>query len=89
MGPQITPKNAPQQAGILCNDVAFQNYAAARNGFAKGEFDRNKSAEHIRQICRIDSRRELATNAAALDQFQNMHTNFLLWSGRIQAPDRY
>jgi hypothetical protein len=60
MGPQITPDNAAQQAGILCNDVAFQNYAALRNGFAKGEFNQSKSAEHIRQICKIESRRELA-----------------------------
>ncbi|OIQ42792.1 MAG: hypothetical protein BM560_01005 [Roseobacter sp. MedPE-SWde] len=85
---QITMDKAPMQAGILCNDVAFQNYAAARNGFAKGEFDPSKSAEHIRQICKIDSRRELLNNTAAFDRFQKLHTDFLLWSGRIQAPQR-
>lgn len=83
---QISQDKAPMQAGILCNDVAFQNYAAMRNGFAKGEFDRSTSAEHIRQVCRVDSRSELANNTVAFDRFEKMHTDFLIWSGRLQAP---
>lgn len=83
---QPTQDKAPQQAGILCNDIAFQNYAAMRHGFPKGSFDRSKSAEHIRQVCGVASRKELATSAPAFNQFQKLHTDFLLWSGRIQAP---
>lgn len=82
----ITQENAPMQAGILCNDVAFQNYAAMRNGFKKGEFDQSKSAKHIRQICQVESRRDLATSDAAFGKFEKMHTDFLIWSGRLQTP---
>lgn len=83
---QITMDKAPMQAGILCNDVAFQNYAAARNGFAKGDFDPSKSAEHIRQICGVSSRRELATNLPAFKRFLVLHTNFEVWANRIPTP---
>ena len=83
---QLTQDNAPQQSGILCNDIAFQNYAAMRHGFSKGTFGPSESAEHIRQICGVASRRELATNTTAFDRFRKLHTDFLLWSGRIQAP---
>ena len=83
---QITQDTAPKAAGILCNDIAFQNYAAERNGFEEGEFDKSTSAEHIRQICGVSSRRELATDTAAFKRFKEMHTDFLLWSGRLQAP---
>ncbi len=85
---QITMDKAPMQAGALCNDIAFQNYAAARNGFAKGEFDTSKSAEHIRQICKIESRRELLKNSAAFARFLILYEDFLVWSGRAQVPYR-
>lgn len=83
---QITMEKAPMQAGILCNDVAFQNYAAIRNGFEKGEFDASTSAEHIRQICGVSSRRELTTNRAAFQRFLALHTNFEVWANRIPTP---
>ena len=82
----IPQDKAPQRAGILCNDVVFQNYAAIRNGFEKGEFDASTSAEHIRQICGVYSRRELATNATAFKRFLALHTNFEVWANRIPTP---
>ncbi|WP_054463811.1 hypothetical protein [Phaeobacter sp. 11ANDIMAR09] len=68
---QITMEKAPMQAGILCNDVAFQNYAAMRHGFPEGSFGKSESAEHIRQICGVTSRSELATSPKAFHQFEN------------------
>lgn len=83
---QITQDSAPKAAGILCNDIAFQNYAADRNGFEKGEFDASTSAEHIRQICGVSSRRELATNHVAFQRFLALHTNFEVWANRLPTP---
>jgi hypothetical protein len=84
----ITPAEAPKRAAILAQDVAFQRYAARRNGFHKGEFSPSEATEHLRQVCNIQSRRELASDPAAFERFQNLFTDFDLWAGRIQAPNR-
>ncbi|WP_295450160.1 hypothetical protein [uncultured Pseudophaeobacter sp.] len=83
---QITQDKAPMRAAMLANDVAFQRYAATRNGFPGHQFSPTAATEHLRTVCGVFSRRNLATDAAAFKRFQEMHTDFLLWSGRLQAP---
>ena len=86
---QIIQDKAPQRAAMLANDVAFQRYAATRNGFPGGQFSPTAATEHLRTVCQVKSRRQLATDTAARQRFENMHTDFLIWSGRIQAPRKH
>ena len=86
---QITQDKTPMRAAMLANDVAFQRYAATRNGFPGEQFSPTAATEHLRTVCHVTSRRQLATDTAARQRFENMHTNFLIWSGRIQPPTRH
>ncbi|MEX0281337.1 MAG: hypothetical protein AB3N13_09140 [Arenibacterium sp.] len=79
---------APAQAGILCNDPRFQNFAAMRCGVRQGSFGQSAAAEYLRQICRIQSRRDLADNAAAAERFQALRTEFDAFTGKIASPRR-
>lgn len=76
---------APIQAGMLCNDPQFQEFAAIRSGFPGGRFSNSASAEYLRQCCHIKSRAELATNEAAQRHFAALQTEFDEWSGRIAS----
>jgi len=81
-----TPFNAlppPQQAGILCNDPQFQKFAATRCGMKGQSFNPPAAAEYLRDACQIDSRRDLATNPKAAEQFQRLRTEFDAWRGKI------
>lgn len=77
---------APQQAGILCNDPAFQRFAATRQGWPGQQFNNSASAEYLRQVCGIASRRDLKDNAKARDRFDRLKTDFDAWAGRIAKP---
>ena len=83
---QITQDKAPRRAAILANDVAFQRYAATRNGLPGHQFSPTAATEHLRTVCGVFSRRNLATDADAFKRFQAMHTDFEQWSGRIPTP---
>jgi hypothetical protein len=82
----ITADKAPKRAAMLANDVAFQRYAATRNGFPGETFQPTAATEHLRNVCGITSRKELATDPTAFRNFQAMHTDFEVWSGRLPAP---
>ncbi|MCD9149014.1 hypothetical protein [Pseudophaeobacter flagellatus] len=86
---KITQEKAPQRAAMLAHDVAFQRYAATRNGLSRHQFSPTAATEHLRTVCGVFSRRDLACNADAFQRFEKMHTDFLIWSGRIQAPRKY
>ncbi|NVK56681.1 MAG: hypothetical protein HWE26_13805 [Alteromonadaceae bacterium] len=73
------------RAGILCNDPRFQQFVGVRLGLP-APANNSAAAEYIRDLCRIPSRRALDYNAAALDQFERIRTEFDAWSGRIAAP---
>ncbi|ATG49757.1 hypothetical protein CEW89_08560 [Celeribacter ethanolicus] len=73
----------PQQAGILCNDPRFQKFAATRSGFPGGQFTAEASAEYLRHVCNIESRRELATSEIAQTKFAALRTEFDAWTGKI------
>ncbi len=75
----------PQQAGIMCNDDRFQRFAAMRSGFPGSQFQSSAAAEYLRSCCKIDSRRDLATDTAAQEAFAKLRTDFDAWRGRIPA----
>lgn len=77
---------APQQAGILCNDPQFQQFAAIRSGVPSKPFNPSAAAEYLRHTCRITSRRDLATDPTAHQKFQALRTEFDAWAGRIASP---
>lgn len=77
---------AAQQAGILCNDPKFQEFAATRSGFPGGSFNASGAAEYLRTCCNIASRRHLNTNPEARDRFDRLRTEFDAWAGRISRP---
>ena len=77
---------AAQQAGILCNDPRFQKFAAIRCGLPNQLFTASAAAQYLRDCCRIESRRELATSQAAHAKFQTLRTEFDAWTGKIATP---
>jgi hypothetical protein len=80
---QLPPQT---QAGILCTEVQFQNFAAAQSGFPNGFFGESAAAEYLRQFCGIDSRRELETSERACRKLQVLRTEYDAWRGVIPRP---
>lgn len=77
----------PQQAGILCNDPQFQQFAAIRCGLPTEQFNQTAAAEYLRDVCKIESRRHLATTPDAAKAFHALCTEFDAWRGKI-PPQR-
>lgn len=84
---QITQDKAPMRAAMLAHDVAFQRYAATRNGLPGEQFSPTAATEHLRTVCQIQSRNELATDAQAFQRFQRLHTDFEISAGRLPVPN--
>ena len=76
------------QAAMLAQDVEFQRYAATRNGFPGHQFSPTAATEYLRTVCGVFSRKSLATDTDAFQRFEKMNTDFELWSGRLQLPNR-
>lgn len=76
----------PQQAGILCNDPQFQQFAGTRTIKAGTTLCASACGEYIRTVCRVASRRDLATCPTAAARFDALRTNFDAWRGRIAPP---
>lgn len=72
-----------QQAGILCNDPRFQQFAAYRCGMRGQQFSTSAAAQYLRDCCQIDSRKQLTTSEAAQQKFQILRTEFDAWTGKI------
>lgn len=72
---------APQQAGLLCCDPQFATYIVAVHEFP------GDPAVFVRGWCDVASRRDLATDAAALQRFRALQTAFDAWAGRL-PPQR-
>lgn len=75
-----------QQAGILCNDPRFQQFAASRCGMRDQQFSSSAAAQYLRDCCQIDSRKQLTTSEAAQQKFQILRTEFDAWTGKIATP---
>ena len=76
----------PQQAGILCNDDRFREFAAMRCGLPGHRFSTTAATHYLREQCGIESRRELATDPNAQDEFQALLTELDVWIGKQAAP---
>lgn len=72
-----------QQAGILCNDPRFQQFAANRCGLPGKQFSASASAQYLRDCCQVDSRRQLTSDCVAQTKFQSLRTEFDAWIGKI------
>jgi hypothetical protein len=76
-----------QQAALLCQDPAFQRYAAERAGLTDiDKLNSSAAAEWLRQECRISSRKDLNTDPAARARFDQLRNTYNAWRGRTSAP---
>jgi hypothetical protein len=75
------------QAGILCNDPRFQDFAA-RHAESPGRFCASAAAEWLRTQCRVASRRDLDLDDTAAARFDALRTDFDAHTGKIATPDR-
>lgn len=76
----------PQQAGILCNDPQFQEFAGLRCMGPGVQLSPSASAEYLRNVCQVGSRRDLETDSDAATRFDALRTDFDAWRGRILSP---
>lgn len=72
--------SAPQLAGILSGDKRFAQFIREQHGFE------GSGKNFIKGHCNIASRRELASDDAALAKFDALRTQFDAWRGAIAAP---
>ena len=72
-----------QQAGILCNDEAFQRFAAAHTPGPYDRFSEGAAAEFLRRRLDLTTRATLNSDREAQDKFQRLRTDFDEWRGRI------
>lgn len=73
-------EQAVVRAALLARDPRFQGYALASN--------ETEAADYIRRRCAIESRREIATDATALDWFLMLETEFRQFAGLEAQGDR-
>ncbi|CFL83524.1 hypothetical protein [Burkholderia pseudomallei] len=74
-----------QLAGILPRDPQFREWVG---GFVSGDpVTVDEAARFIRTVCKIESRRELATNQHAIDRFHHfLRRPFIDWRENQQHP---
>ena len=75
-----------QQAGILCNDPRFQEFAARYCDVTTERFNANATTEFLRVECGVKSRATLNTNPEAASRFAALRTEFDAWTGKIATP---
>jgi hypothetical protein len=68
-----------QQAGILCNDPAFQRFMGERVHLDLAGAE--ATAVMVREYCGIHSRSELDSDEAAAAKFRDLRADFKLWMG--------
>lgn len=73
-----------QQASILCKEPQFQRFAGIRCMGSEDGLTATASAEYLRSVCRVASRRDLDSPPPfAAQRFTVLHTEFDAWRGRI------
>lgn len=70
---------APQQAALLCQDAAFQDWMGVRG---RPDTRTEDTARHLRERLKIVSRSELATDEHAQVEFFRLVTQFRQETGR-------
>ncbi|KVP59328.1 hypothetical protein WJ91_12700 [Burkholderia ubonensis] len=75
--------NLVQLAGMLPRDPLFREWVG---GFVNGDPVTDDEAAHfVRAVCKVESRRELATNRHAADRFHHfLRRPFLDWRDNQQ-----
>lgn len=69
--------NLVQLAGMLPRDIEFREYLACRFG---GQFDVERSAQAIRDLCQVASRSQLAREVDAARRFEHLvRRPFIEW----------
>src|SRR5690606_31632494 len=67
-----------QQAGILCNEPAFQRWVAEQPPNLGGDVG---PAAYVRTRCGVASRADLDHDDAAAAKFRDLRADFKLWMG--------
>jgi hypothetical protein len=68
------------QASIRCTEPAFQRYMAELGYVVENEDD---AAGVVRELCNVDSRRQLNLDPAAAEKWRQLEREFKLW---MKAP---
>jgi hypothetical protein len=69
-----------QQAGILCSDVAFQQFASKQTGW---QCDEEDAAAWLRAELDISSRKELDLRPDLAPKLNQVREEFMRWAGRV------
>ncbi|MET3631628.1 hypothetical protein [Burkholderia sp. 572] len=79
--------NLVQLAGMLPRDPLFREWVG---GFVNGEpVTVDQAAQFVRIVCKVESRRELATDAHAIDRFHHfLRRPFIDWRDNQQHQRR-
>lgn len=67
-----------QQAAIRCNEMAFREFCALEDPNFKA-YDLDMAADHVRQLCGVQSRKDLDTNKVAASKWREYDALYDLW----------
>lgn len=79
-GPKTPGERAVIRAAILCGEPRFRIWLAGDNITEAG------AASMLREACGVASRGDLAHDAAALDRFMKLETEYLMEIGAMARP---
>jgi hypothetical protein len=87
--PEREPEQAPararitlaQRAGMLCNEARFWRFLR-KNDMTIDSID--QAAAAVRLICGVKSRSDILPGTYAGDQFEKLHSEYLIW---LKHPD--
>lgn len=79
--PASTRSGLSKSAGIISKSPDFQRFVAEVQGFQPDDPAQREeqAAGHMRQFCRVSSRRELDTSPTAAQLFQRLMTGYRDW----------
>lgn len=70
-----------QQAGVLCNDLAFQRFLFEHCHVTKAGAD--EAAGAIRYICNVKSRSDIASDSYAQERWRSLVADYRVWQGAL------
>lgn len=66
-----------QQAGKCCADPVFRRFLTEEIGYAPETNE--DAAEAVRELCDVESRKDIAPGTEAADIWRNLHGRFVAW----------